>query len=85
MAKLAEEFAQLRSALLPLASDAEQFAAIGAVASAEIAAKNGESSKITQALSALGTGGKWVLGVAKDIGVALVVAALESYLGLPPG
>jgi hypothetical protein len=85
MAKLAEEFAQLRSALLPLAHDAEHFAAIGAVASAEIAAKDGESSKITSALSSLGTGGKWVLGVAKDIGVPLAVAALQTYLGFPPG
>ncbi len=84
MPELARELAKLRAALLPLASDAEHFAAIGAVASAEIAAKNGESSKITQALSALGSGGKWVLGVAKDVGVPVAVAVLQSYLGFPP-
>jgi hypothetical protein len=85
MAKLAEEFAQLRAALLPLAHNAEHYAAIGAVASAEMAAKEGASPNIAQALSALGAGGKWVLDAAKDIGVPLAVAALKSYLDLPPG
>jgi hypothetical protein len=85
MAELAEELSKLRASLLPQARNAEHYAAIGAVASAEIAAKDGKASNIAQALSALGTGGKWALGVAKDIGVPLAEAALKSHLGLPPG
>ena len=85
MAKLADEFSKLRSALLSRARDAEHYAAVGVVASAEIAAKEGKSSKIDQALSVLGSGGKWVFSVARDIGVHLAAAALKPYLGLPPG
>ena len=85
MAKLVDEFSKLRAALLPRAHDAEHYAAIGAVASAEIAAKESQSSTIGQALSALGTGGKWVFDVATEIGVHLAAAALKPYLGLPPG
>ena len=40
---------------------------------------------IGQALSGLGTGGKWVFDVATEIGVHLAAAALKPYLGLPPG
>jgi hypothetical protein len=85
MPKLADEFAQLRAALLTRARSAEHYAAIGAVASAEVAAKEGASPKIAQALSALGAGGRWVVDTAKDIGVPLAVAALKPFLGLPPG
>jgi hypothetical protein len=85
MTKLAEEFSKLRSALLLQARDAEHYAAIGAVATAEIAAKDGKASNIAKALSALGTGGKWALGIARDIGVHLAAAALKPHLGLPPG
>ena len=85
MGKLADEFSQLRHALLPRANDAEHYAALGAVASAEIAAKDSKSSMIGQALSGLGTGGKWVFDVATEIGVHLAAAALKPYLGQPPG
>ena len=85
MTKLAEEFSKLRSALVVQARDAEHFAAIGAVASAEIAAKDGKPSNIAKALSALGTSGKWALGIAREIGVHLAASALKPYLGLPPG
>ncbi len=85
MAKLAAELSQLRLALAPLAHDAEHYAAMGAVASAEIAAKEGKSSTIGQALSAAGKGGRWAFDVATEIGVHLAAAALKPYLGLPPG
>jgi hypothetical protein len=49
MAKLADEFSQLRSALLQRANDAEHYVAVGAVAKAEIAAKEGEPSTIVSA------------------------------------
>lgn len=85
MAKLADELIQLRAALAPRAHDAEHYAALGAVASAEIAAKEGKSSTIGQALSVVGSGGKWAFDVATEIGVHLAAAALKPYLGLPPG
>jgi hypothetical protein len=83
--KLGEEFAKLRAALVPLAHDAKHYAAVGAVASAEIAAKEGKRSAIGQALAPLGTGAKWAFGVATEIGAHLAAAALKPYLGLPPG
>jgi hypothetical protein len=85
MPMLADELSKLRSALLLQARDPEHYAAIGALASAEIAAKEGKASSIANALSALGTGARWALGVAKDIGVPLATAALKPYIGLPPG
>lgn len=85
MIKMAEEFAMLRLALLPLAHDPEHYTAIAAVASAERAAQDGDASKISQALAALGPAGTWALGVARDIGVAVAATALKVHLGLPPG
>jgi hypothetical protein len=83
MPQLAVELAKLRAALLPLARDPEHYAAIGAIASAEISAKEGKPSKVRQALSTLGSGAKWALGAARDIGVHLAEAALKTHLGLP--
>jgi hypothetical protein len=83
MTKLAEELARLREALLQRASNAEDYAAIGAVASAEIGAKETAPSRVAQALSVLGAGGKWVLETAQDIGVPLAVTAIKAHLGLP--
>jgi hypothetical protein len=79
MDSLADDLIRLREALLPQARDA---AAIGAIASAEIAAKAGDPSRVNQALSALGTAGKWVFGVAKDIGVQIAVETLKKTIGM---
>jgi len=83
LVQLSSEFARLRNALLERASSAEQYVAIGAVASAEVAAKSGESSKVGTALSTLGTAGRWVFDTAKEIGVQLAAEVLKSYLKLP--
>ena len=80
MAKLADEFSKLRLALLSRADDAEHFVAVGAVVSAEKAAKEGRSSGISRALSSLGGSSKWVFNVAKEIGVDLVAEILKRYL-----
>lgn len=80
---LVGEFTLLREALLKQAHDPEHYAAIGAVAAAEIAAKDNDASKVNQALATLGKGGRWVLGVAKDIGVEVAASLLKSQLGLP--
>lgn len=79
---LASEFAQLREAMLPKANSPEHYAAIGAVASAEIAAKSGDPSKVKQALSGLGAASKWVVDVAKDIGVQIASETLKKSMGL---
>ncbi len=81
MPQLAAEFAKLRAALVPLARDPEHYAAIGAIAWAEISAKETKPSKVSHALSTSG-GAKWALGVTRDIGVHLAEAALKNYLGL---
>ena len=81
---LAVELEKLRTALVQNASTAEHYSAIGSIASAETAAKEGDKSKVEQALSALGSAGKWVAGVAKDIGVPIAVAVLKAHAGLPP-
>ena len=83
MPELAEELLRLRDALLQRARGAEDYVAIGAVASPEIAAREATPSKIDQALSVLGAGGKWVLETAKEVGVPLAVAAIKAQLGLP--
>lgn len=76
------ELEKLRTALLPKAQTPEHYAAIGAIASAEIAAKEGDASKVSQILSALGAGGKWTLDVAKEIGVPVVIEVLKKAVGL---
>ena len=85
LVQLAHEFVTLREELVKLAHNAEDFVAIGVVSQAEIAAKAGDSSKLGNVLSTLGAGGRWVLDVAKEIGVKLVAEVLKSHLGLPPG
>jgi hypothetical protein len=79
---LGEEFARLREALLSQARSPEHYAAIGAVASAEISAKEGEPPKVTSALSRLGSAGKWALGIAKDIGVEVAAEAITKSAGV---
>ncbi len=85
LAQLAEEFATLRQELVKLARGPEDYVAIGVVSQAEIAAKAGDSSKLGSVLSTVGAGGRWVLDVAKDIGVKVAVEVLKPYLELPPG
>jgi hypothetical protein len=79
--KLADELGRLREALLRKAEGPEHYATIGMVASAEVAAKSGERSKVAQALSALGAGGRWVLEAAKEIGVQVATEALKKQIG----
>lgn len=82
---LSKELEKLREALLHKAKGASDYAAIGTVAQAETAAKEGNRSGVSKYLTSLGTAGSWVLGVAKDIGVQIAVAEIKSHTGLPPG
>jgi TIR domain len=79
---LADELALLRSALVKTATTAEEHRAIGALASAELEAKSGDRSKMLNALSTLGSAGKWVLDGAKNVGVAVAAAAIKAQLGI---
>lgn len=85
LAQLAEELQTLREELVKRARGPEDYAIIGRVSEAELAAKARESSTLGKVLSTLGAGGRWVLDVVKEIGVQLVVETIKPYLGLPPG
>jgi len=79
LSQLVEELSRLREALLEEAKNPEQYTEIGAVASAEIEAKNGQGSKVLEYLSKTG---KWVLDVATKIGTTLAAAAIKESLGI---
>lgn len=83
LAALSEELTRLREVVAAKAHDAEHYVAMGALASAELAAKDGDASKASKALSSLGSAGRWVLDMAKDIGVKLVAETIKQQLGLP--
>jgi hypothetical protein len=74
---LAKELSKLREELTIEAQTPEQTADIGLIALAEREAKNGNESK---ALEYLSKAGKWVLGVAEKIGIALVVGLLKDSI-----
>ncbi len=76
--RLTIELRQLRAALLARAEAAEHYTAIGQIASAETAAKEGNSAGAVAALSALGSAGKWVLEATKDVAVPVLAELLKS-------
>jgi len=80
MATLADELAKLRAALLERAQSREHFVAIGIIATAELAAESGDASKVSQAMSALGAGARWVFDTAKEVGVQVVAEILKTHL-----
>jgi hypothetical protein len=73
---LAGELAKLRAALMQHegGDDVEKAIAIGEIAKAENEAKNGDESKTMEYLA---NTGKWVLDVAKGVGIPLAVEALK--------
>ncbi|NKJ23850.1 hypothetical protein [Dyella sp. SG609] len=83
LAALSEELSRLREVVAAKAHDAEHYVAMGSLASAELAAKDGDASKVSKALSSLGNAGHWVLDMAKDIGVKLATETIKEQLGLP--
>ncbi|MEH8016266.1 hypothetical protein MN202_03375 [Rheinheimera muenzenbergensis] len=76
--KLKEELGTLRTTLQVQAKSAEDFKEIGDVATAEIAAQNGNGSDALKALSKVG---KWSLGVAEKIGIGVAIAAIKTASG----
>lgn len=77
LVQLARELEQLRVALKSEATTPEQDADIGIIARAELEAKNNNKQKAVEFLL---QSGKWVLGVAEKIGVALIVGLIKDGL-----
>jgi len=70
---------ELRNSLRKEASERDHYVALGEVASAEKAAKEGNGSK---ALEHLKEAGSWVWEVATKIGIGVATAAAKTALGL---
>jgi len=82
---LSDELTKLREAIAAKSHAPEHYVALGALASAEIAAKEGDVSTVSKALAKLGDAGRWVLDTSKDIGLQIATEAIKQQLGLPPG
>ena len=85
MGGLADELAALRRHLREHATEPEQDAAIGALAEAEMAAREGDGPRVLEHISILkrlGGAGKWALGAATTIGTTVAAAALNAGLGV---
>ena len=79
LSALSKQLAELRSKLKEEATEPEHDISIGAIASAESSAKEGNGPK---ALEYLKMAGKWALDKASKIGLSVAAAALKVALGL---
>jgi hypothetical protein len=79
LTQLAQELSKLRAALKDEPDTPERDSALGAIADAEVASKQGDSAKVVENLA---RAGKWVIGIAEKIGVGLAVAAIKSAIGV---
>jgi hypothetical protein len=79
MTQLAAELAQLRIALQPQITTAQEAIAFGKVAQAEEAA---QAQDLPTALSHLGQAGQWALNAATGLGINVALAALKRALGM---
>jgi hypothetical protein len=84
LVKLAKELTALRNALKALATDPEHDLAIGNIASAQLAAENGDENAAMNHLAQLGRLAKWVIDAAKSISVGIAVAAINIALKNTP-
>jgi hypothetical protein len=78
--QLADELARLRDTMRATAKTLEDDAAVGAVAEAEKAARDGDRPR---ALERLKAAGKWALDVGTKIGVEIATSVLKEQLGIP--
>ena len=76
---LAKELAKLRTELKKEASEPDHDISIGAIASAENSAREGNGPKTFEYLSKTG---KWALDVATKIGVPVATEVLKKVIGL---
>jgi hypothetical protein len=79
LAALAIELRQLRSALQSSATTADEAAALGEAAQAEIAASKGDGPLVMQRLK---SAGRWLWEKAEELAMPLAAAALRQALGL---
>lgn len=80
-AAVLEELRRLRLELLPLALEPEQIMAVGAIAEAEVAARENNQSKLDAALDRLGAGAQWVWTAAQKIAFPVISKIIEHKLG----
>jgi hypothetical protein len=78
LTKLADEFSRLREVLVVRAQSAEDYAAIGVIASAELAARSGEQPKV----SALGAAGQLSLTIKISLG-SFVISVPDMAMQIP--
>ena len=76
--QLARELAQLQISLRSQAQEPEHEIAIGAIAAAEVAAKQGNGAKTLEYLK---KAGKWTFDIATKIGTDVAAGAIKSALG----
>jgi uncharacterized protein YjbI with pentapeptide repeats len=76
--KLAEQLSELRQALKGEAKTIEQDTAVGEIAHAEAAAKNGDGPGV---LKHLKKAGKWTFDVARDIGTDVAAEVIKKSIG----
>jgi hypothetical protein len=76
---LTEQLETLQNRVAQMPDSPEKEQASTALAEAKTAAAEDNRSKI---LSALKSGGTWLLGVAKEIGVPLAISAIKVAIGL---
>lgn len=79
LATLANDLAELRKQMLQRAEGAEDYVAIGAIASAEQAAREGQPGKVVEYLRAAGN---WALEAAQSVGSDLLLDAVKKAMGL---
>jgi hypothetical protein len=77
--ELARELGNLQTAMRSKAREPEDEIAIGAIAAAEAAAKQGNGAK---ALEYLQKAGVWALDIATKVGTEVAVAAMKSAMGI---
>jgi hypothetical protein len=79
--ELAKQLSELREEMAKRSDSSPQSAiAQGEAAKAEIAAKEGNTSKVVEHLKAAGV---WTLDFAKEVGKDVVVAAIKQSMGMP--
>jgi hypothetical protein len=79
LSKLVNELSLLREKMKEESTKPEHDTSVGAVASAEVAAKEGNGPKVFESLA---KAGQWALDVAVKIGVGLATQALKTALGI---
>lgn len=78
LAELAKELTSLRTQMAKVAEQPDQFASLGEVAAAEIAAKAGNGPLVFEKLKSAGI---WFWQTAEKIGIGVATAAAKQALG----